>query len=205
MDNVTATLFPTGSEATARRGNFFRPGPVIFLAAGDNVSVSTSSATFHEVYARYAEAVYRFALWLTGNPDEARDITSETFIRAFTGPNEIRLESVRAYLFAIARNLHRRQWRRASRNEPLDAEMPDPTTGPDEIAAQRDEFQRTLAAVQSLPELDRTVLLLRAEEGLSYDDIAAVTGLSATAARVKVFRARAQLTALLKTETGKLS
>lgn len=205
MDHLTAILSQTGSMPTAGRGNFSCPGPVTFAAAGDNVAVSTPSTTFHEVYARYAEDVYRFAHWLTGNPDEARDITSETFVRAFTGPNDIRLESVKAYLFTIARNLHRRQWRRVSRHEPLEEGVPDSTTAPDEAAAQRDEFQRTLAAVQSLPELDRTVLLLRAEEGLSYEDIAAVTGLSAATARVKVFRARAQLTALLKTETGELS
>jgi len=45
------------------------------------------------------------------------------------------------------------------------------------------------------------VLLLRAEEELSYEDIAAVTGLSVTAAKVKVFRARAKLVALLKPQT----
>jgi len=160
------------------------------------------ATTFHEVYARYAEDVYRFAHWLSGNSDDAKDITSETFVRAFTGPNEPRLASVKAYLFTIARNLHRKQWRRASRNEPLDEGMPDPATAPDEVAAHRDEFQRMLAAVQTLPEIDRTVLLLRAEEELSYEDIAAVTGLSVTAAKVKVFRARAKLVALLKTETA---
>jgi len=157
--------------------------------------------TFHKLYARYDEGVYRFAHWLTGNPADAQDITSETFVRAFTGPNEPRLESVKAYLFTIARNLHRRQWRRAARYQTLDDEVPDPVPAPDETAANRDDFRRALAAVQTLPELDRTVLLLRAEEGLSYDDIAMVTGLSVPAAKVKVFRARAKLAAWLSLET----
>ncbi len=160
------------------------------------------STTFHDLYAKYAEDVYRFAHWLTGNPHDARDITSETFVRAFTGDKEPRLESVKAYLFTIARNLHHKQWRHTSRHEMFDEAMPDPATQPDEAAANRDEFQRTLAAVQTLPEIDRTVLLLRAEDGLSYEDIAAVTGLSVTAAKVKVFRARAKLASILKPETG---
>jgi Sigma-70 region 2 len=63
--------------------------------------------TFHELYSRYAEDVYRFALWLTGNPDDAKDITSETFVRAWTAPEEPRMETVKAYLFTIARNLVR--------------------------------------------------------------------------------------------------
>ena len=83
--------------------------------------------------------------------------------------------------------------------------MPDPATRPDEAAVNRDEFERTLAAVHALPEMDRTVLLLRAEEDLSYQDIAAVTGLSVTAAKVKVFRARAKLSALLQPETEEKS
>jgi RNA polymerase sigma-70 factor (ECF subfamily) len=173
--------------------------PVTLAPIQDIVSMNARSTTFHELYAKYADDVYRFAHWLSGNPDDARDITAETFVRAWTGPNEPRMETVKAYLFTIARNLHRKQWRRASRHEPLEDEMSDPATQPDEAAANRDEFQRALIALQALPEIDRTVLLLRAEEELSYDDIAAVTGLSVTAAKVKVFRARAKLAALLKT------
>jgi RNA polymerase sigma-70 factor (ECF subfamily) len=80
--------------------------------------------------------------------------------------------------------------------------MPDTAVAPDEAAAQQDEFQRTLAAMQALPETDRTLLLLRAEEDLSYEDIAASTGLSVTAAKVRVFRARAKLAAILETDKG---
>jgi RNA polymerase sigma-70 factor (ECF subfamily) len=164
--------------------------------------MSTRSTTFHELYSRYADDVYRFALWLTGNPHDARDITSETFVRVWTVPEEPRMDSVKAYLFASARNLHRKQWRRASRLEALDEGIPDPAASPDEAAEQQDEFRRTLAAVQRLPEIDRTLLLMRAEQELSYEDIAATTGLSVTAAKVRVFRARARLAALLQTEDG---
>ena len=156
------------------------------------------------MYNRYASDVYRFAHWLTGNPDDARDITSETFVRAWTAAEEPRLESVKAYLFTIARNLHRKQWRRQSRLVPLDetmADMPDPAAAPDQAAVDQEDFQRTMAALQTLPELDRTVLLLRAEEDLSYADIAATTGLSVVAAKVRVFRARAKLAALLQTKS----
>jgi len=158
--------------------------------------------TFHELYDRHADDVYRFAHWLTGNPHDARDITSETFVRAWTAPEEPRMETVKAYLFTIARNLHRRQWRRLSRLEAMDEAMPDPAAQPDEVAARRDEFQRTLKAVHTLPEIDRTLLLLRAEDGLSYEDIAVATGLSVAAAKVRVFRARAKLAAILQPKTG---
>jgi RNA polymerase sigma-70 factor, ECF subfamily len=153
--------------------------------------------TFHELYERYANDVYRFAHWLTGNPHDARDITSETFVRAWTAPGRPRMETVKAYLFTIARNLHRNQWRRQSRLEALDEAMADKAAQPDEVAASQDEFQRAWQAVHALPEIDQTVLLMRAEQELSYEDIAAATGLSATAVRVRVFRARAKLAAIL--------
>ena len=158
--------------------------------------------TFHGLYSRYAADVYRFAHWLTGNPDDAQDITSETFVRAWTAPEEPRMETVKAYLFTIARNLHRKQWRRQSRHEALDETMPSQAVQPDQAAVNQDEFRRTLEALHALPEVDRTVLLLRAEQELTYEDIAEVTGLSVAAAKVRVFRARAKLAALLHLETG---
>ena len=158
--------------------------------------------TFHELYSRYAEDVYRFAHWLSGNPEVAQDITSETFVRAWTAPDEPRMETVKAYLFAIARNLYRKQWRRDSRKETLDEGMADKGPTPHEAMVQNEEYQRTIEAMKALPEIDRTVLLLRAEEDLSYQDIAQATGLSVVAAKVKVFRARAKLAALLKPNIG---
>ena len=163
--------------------------------------------TFEALYERYSSEVYRFALWLTGDPHDARDITSETFVRAWTTPDEPQAASMKAYLLAIATNLHRRQSRRAARQRPLDetavaaARPVSPTTSPEASAQQRETFQRAFDALQRLPELDRTILLLRAERDLSYQDIAAATGLSAAAARVRVFRARAALASLLHIPT----
>ena len=175
---------------------------VTFLLLRDSLSVDARQTTFHELYSRYAADVYRFAHWLMGNPDDAQDITSETFVRAWTAPEEPRMETVKAYLFTIARNLHRKQWRRQSRLEALDEAMPGQAAQPDEAAVNQDEFRRTMNAVDALPEVDRTVLLLRAEQELSYEDISAVTGLSVAAAKVRVFRARAKLAALLNPNTG---
>ena len=149
---------------------------VTFSPAPDTVPVSDGTMTFHKLYERFAGDVYRFAHWLTGNPHDAHDITSETFARVWVASVSPKTGSVKAYLFTIARNLHRKQWRRASRLEELDETLPDPGDQPDTTAERQEEFQRTMAALQTLPELDRTLLLLRAEEDLSYDDIAATTG-----------------------------
>jgi RNA polymerase sigma-70 factor (ECF subfamily) len=182
------------------------PCLVTFSPDQDTLCVRVQPTTFHELYERYAPDVYRFAYWLSGNPDEARDITSETFVRVWTSSEPLRMNSVKAYLFAIARNLHRKEWRRQSRHTAMDdtfSELPDSSATPTESAVNQEELQRTLAAMRLLPEMDRTLLLLRAESDLSYEDIAATTGLSVVAAKVKVFRARARLAALLQTKTRK--
>lgn len=57
---------------------------------------------FHEMYESYARDVYRFALFLSGDPALADDITSETFIRVWSSPQPVRLATVKAYLLAIA-------------------------------------------------------------------------------------------------------
>jgi RNA polymerase sigma factor (sigma-70 family) len=161
--------------------------------------VRIQPATFHDLYSRYASDVYRFSLWLTGNSEDAQDITSETFVRVWT--EEPRTESVKAYLFVIARNLHRRQWRRQSRYVVFDQEKhetPDPSASPAESSVNNESVEQALEAMRLLPEQDRELLLLRADAELSYEDIAVTTGLPAATIRVRVFRARAKLAALLK-------
>ena len=150
--------------------------------------------TFEELYRRYFPDVHRFALYLTGNPAEAEDIASETFVRAWAADAPLRVERLDAYLFSIARNLHRRGYRRR-RLDALAAEVPDAPPGPERELAGRGELAATLAQLQVLPEVDRAALLMRAFHELSYDEIAAALGLSVSSAKVKVHRARAALKA----------
>ena len=151
------------------------------------------SSVFDELYQKYSKDVYRFAYWLSGNADDAKDITSETFVRVWTSENEIRFETVKSYLFAIARNQFLKNQRRKKWTAPMTDDMLDTSRRPDEIAEVQGELEETMKAVQSLPEIDRTVLIMRAQDGMSYEEIASLTGLSLSAVKVKVFRARKQL------------
>jgi len=150
---------------------------------------------FEALYRRYAADVFRFALYLGGDRAEAEDVASETFVRAWVTRDRLRLPTVKAYLFTIARNLHRQGWRGRTRRADLDFEMLDPGPGPEEQAAARARLDRVLAALQQVPEVDRAALLMRAQDGMSYDEIAAALGISVVAAKVKVHRARLRLAA----------
>ncbi len=151
------------------------------------------SSDFSALYQKYAADVFRFALYLTGERSEAEDITSETFVRAWTSPEPIRAATVKGYLFTIARNLHRQSWRKKSRNVALNDEMRDPAASPEACASAGAELHAVFAGLQQLPEEDRAALLMRANEGLTYDEISQALGLSLASVKVKIHRARLAL------------
>ena len=153
---------------------------------------------FSELYRAHAGDVHRFALFLSGDAALADDIVSETFIRLWHARGRVDLTTVKGYLLAIARNLFLAERRRASRMTTLDERALDNRPGPERRAHAHIELQTALAALQTLPEIDRAAVLLRAEEGLSYEEVAAALGISPVAARVKVHRARLKLAQALR-------
>jgi RNA polymerase sigma-70 factor (ECF subfamily) len=148
---------------------------------------------FQDLYESYATEIYRFAFWLSGNRFDAEDITSEVFIRAWTHSSTIRTETLKAYLFTIARNIYLQQRRKANRQVELDPVHVDPTPEPDEVVETQLQLGKVRQILQSLPEVDRTAIVLRAQHELPYEEIARILGLSLTAAKVKVHRARKKL------------
>src|SRR6476659_9270527 len=88
---------------------------------------------FHSLFERYSRDVYRFALYLSGDPSLAEEIAQETFVRAWAMPGEVRGGTVKAYLLTIARNLYRAERKRSARHVALDGTLPAP--GPDAEAA----------------------------------------------------------------------
>ncbi|MBL8291997.1 MAG: RNA polymerase sigma factor [Bryobacterales bacterium] len=150
-------------------------------------------ASFGALYERHSRDVYRFALALTGNVAQAEDLTAEAFLRVWEAGSRVEFLTVRAYLLTIVRNLYRREWRRGRWR----GEMPDSVPALPVDPAVYVELERVLRGLSELPRLDREVLVLRAEGGLSYEEIAASTGLTAEAARLRAHRARKKLMEVL--------
>jgi len=148
---------------------------------------------FHDLYERHWRDVYRFALFLSGNPTHAEDLTSDTFVRAWTARGTIREATIRAYLLTITRNLWRDMERRSRRHVPLDA-AEEPAVSPrgDQLA----ELGWTERQLELVAAGDRDALLLHARDGLSYDEVARRLHISVGAVKSRVFRARQALAAL---------
>jgi RNA polymerase sigma-70 factor, ECF subfamily len=145
------------------------------------------------LYERYAGDVRRFALYLCGNVAMADEITSDTFARAWMASDRIRQPTVKSYLFTIARNTYLDLMRRAARHAQLDENMPDTRISAQTQMEETAEVQAVLAALQQLPEIDRTVLLMRALDEMPYEEIAETLEISVVSAKVKVHRARLKL------------
>jgi RNA polymerase sigma-70 factor (ECF subfamily) len=154
---------------------------------------ATPLLDFAGVYRTHARDVRRFALFLSGDPALADDLVSEAFVRLWIASERVDLTTVRAYLFAIVRNLFLKDANRARRYVPLEADAIDRRPGPEDTARTQDELRAVLQALAELPEVDRAAVLMRADEGLPYEDIAAALSISVAAARVKVHRARLRL------------
>ncbi len=146
-----------------------------------------------KLYERYAGDVRRFALYLCGDVAMADEITSDTFVRAWMASDRIRQPTVKSYLFTIARNVYTDLLRRSARHTELDETMPDTRTSAQTQMEQSAEVRVVLAALQQLPEMDRTVLLMRALDEMPYEEIAETLGIPVVTAKVKVHRARLKL------------
>jgi RNA polymerase sigma-70 factor (ECF subfamily) len=160
--------------------------------------------TFQDLYESYSKDVYRFSLWLAGNSSEAEDLTSETFVRAWVRDSPIRTETLKAYLFTIARNLYLERLRKRKREVRLEDGQLNPNPGPGQLVESRLELQKVQRFLQTLPAIDRTAFVLRVQHELPYAEIARVLRLSLSTTKVKVHRVRKKLLAvrLEKEESG---
>jgi RNA polymerase sigma-70 factor (ECF subfamily) len=156
---------------------------------------------FAEIYRSHAADVHRFLIYLSGNPALAEDLTSETFVHALCGPAQVRVDTVKAYLFAIARNVYRDVLRQRKFVPIGDVAAPkDPAPWPDRAAEDRERLSQLLRAIQRLPEPQRETLVLSLDDVLRYDQIAAILGCSVAAVKVRIHRARLKLKSYLEAQ-----
>jgi RNA polymerase sigma-70 factor, ECF subfamily len=168
---------------------------VTYCVQVHNIHRDNAMTSFKDLYQQYSMDVYRFAYWLAGNAADAEDITSETFIRVWVNLQPIRTETLKAYLFTIARNFYLQQVRKDKRQADLDDTIRDPQPGLESIAEQHAELQLAQRILLTLPETDRMAFVLRVEHDVSYAEIARILALSEVAVKVKVHRIRKKLLA----------
>jgi len=160
-----------------------------------------NTAAFQVLFDKYKNRVFRFVIGVHG-PDTARaeDIAQETFLRVIRNRDRFN-PGMRftTWLYTIARNVSLNEIRKRPR-DPVQAACPPDVTVPDDrhpdaarALAATELGDAIRAAVAALPEPLRTVFVMREVEGLSYGQIADVTGRREGAVRTQLHRAKQQL------------
>lgn len=162
---------------------------------------------FQELVERHSAVVYRVAARTVG-PDDAQDVSQDAFLRALSRLRSFRGEgSFRSWLLQIT---HNTALNAVSRKRAQPAEEP-PEPGEPDVAAgerqpaerlEREERRRRLELkLRGLRMEHRAVLVLRDIEGLSYDEIADVTGTPIGSVKGRLHRARGELIDALRRNT----
>lgn len=192
------------------------------LAAGSGRALTIAEAEFIErlragdaqafdhLATRYAADIYGLLFRLTQDPEEARDLTQETFLSALRAIRKFRGEAdLKTWLFRIAINESRnrfRWWKRRRRDVTISLDVPaaggetplsetfsSPAASPEETAL-RLERQRLLRdALDGLPEIYREAVVLCDIEGLSYEEIAQTLEVNLGTVKSRIARGREEL------------
>ncbi|MFP4555522.1 MAG: RNA polymerase sigma factor [Bacteroidales bacterium] len=138
----------------------------------------------------YADSIFRFALKTLCDSDKANDVVQDSFERLWAKHQTVNAEKAKSYLFTTAYHACIDTIRADKRTERMDVLSTDECT----TSNQYSDLQEILhEALNKLPDIQRSVILLRDYEGYSYREIGEITGLNESQVKVYIYRARLAL------------
>src|SRR3954447_9610692 len=161
---------------------------------------------FEALVARYQSRLLSFCRHMLGSREDAEDVLQEVFAAAFNAMvADGRRINVRPWLYRIARNRSLNPLRRhqAIGVDSMDVHFAENGTSTADKVHRREEFRQLMGDVQGLPETQRTALLLREIDALSYDQIA--EAMETTVPSVKSLLVRARVSLAEAAEARRLS
>lgn len=145
---------------------------------------------FNQSVELYSNNIYRFLLKNTRDEEVAHDIVQETFLKLWDKVEQVNAEKVKSYLFTTAYRTMIDHFRREKRMTNLEAADFSTLSHTEQY---NDLSEIISQAVQQLPEIQRTVIMLRDYEGYSYKEIGDITNLNESQVKVYIYRARVAL------------
>lgn len=143
----------------------------------------------------YSDNVYRFALKHLKNEMSAKDIVQDTFLKVWLKHEEIQAEKVKSYLFTTAYHCIIDWINKEKRNGDFE-KVSDNLSSPKSLEFDVSDILEE--ALNRLPGIQKSVILLRDYEGYNYAEIAEITKLNESQVKVYIFRARQALKVYLK-------
>lgn len=165
---------------------------------------SAKLARFEQAVLTHFDAAYNLARWLTRSSDDADDVVQEACLRAFTFFDSFQggMDG-RAWLLSIVRNTcytwlkKKHGWKGVTEfDENLHTPVAD-LANAEAIQMRRADWEMVKQGIEKLPPEYREVLILREMEGLSYKEVAGITGLPVGTVMSRLSRARQRLHDLL--------
>jgi RNA polymerase sigma-70 factor, ECF subfamily len=210
-DAEDASLEPKKSEETPRIGNATE-GINQHIHHGTNRRIDDADRglTFDQIKDKYQEKIYSLILRMVSNPDDAEDLTIETFLNAWRAWERFRGEArVSTWLHQIAynncKNFYKQRDRQRDReamslDDNLDTdsgdvsrEIPDWSAAPERVFLNQELVLLIQKYIADLQPDYRVVLLLSLKDDMSYEEIAQVTGLTVPAVKTRLHRARQKM------------
>lgn len=169
------------------------------------------AAAYEQLVAEFSGDIYALLFRLTSDSEEARDLSQETFLRAFQSINRFRGDaSLKTWIYRIAINQARNRWRwwrrrkrdvtvsldatDDQRDQPLAATLRnDNSLSPEQAALAKEREAQLHGALLSLRSSYREAVILRDVEGFSYDEIAATLQISIGTVKSRISRGRLEL------------
>jgi RNA polymerase sigma-70 factor (ECF subfamily) len=181
-------------------------GTAVFDATGDKAAMPS----WDDLVRQHADRVYRLAYRLSGNPQDAEDLTQETFIRVFRSVQNYQPGTFEGWLHRITTNLFLDMVRRRTRIRmealPEDYDrVPAEDPNPEQIYHDSRLGPDLQAALDSLPPEFRAAVVLCDIEGLSYEEIGATLGVKLGTVRSRIHRGRQALREHLAKHSDQLS
>lgn len=139
----------------------------------------------------YSDNLYRFILKHVKDKDVANDIVQDTYEKLWLKVNDTESTNAKSYMYTTAYRTMIDYTRRAKKQESFD--MDKHTDGFEAVQANSDLKTILNQALDTLPEIQKAVVLLRDYEGYEYKEIAEITDLSESQVKVYIFRARQSL------------
>jgi RNA polymerase sigma-70 factor (ECF subfamily) len=167
-------------------------------AGSEKPEMRFAPSEFGDLYTEHGRAIYYLALRFLGDPQKAEDATHDVFLKAFRKMDQFRGESSwRTWLYRITIN-HCRNLQQAWNERHMLSNVDDfvfdtapaKTDSPLRVLETKELGQRIQKALDGLPAEYRLLLLLVADEQMSYDQVATLTDQTADAVRGKLHRAR---------------
>jgi RNA polymerase sigma factor (sigma-70 family) len=185
------------------------PSPLLRLQSDERLIALTrrgQPAAFEVLCARYQSRLLSFCRHLLASREDAEDVLQEVFAAAYNAVlADERAINVRPWLYRIARNRSLNHLRRASAIgvDSMDVHFADHGLSTGDRVIRRESFRELIADVHELPETQRTALLLREIDALSYEQIA--DAMETTVPSVKSLLVRARISLAEAAEARKLS